>query len=91
MHHAAHPPVQHVHTIQTWFGTIYSGLAVHHTENRNQEIAGISIRIYTIKTVVDIQVYTSIEDTRAAKSTDAELQMLQVHMIKGSPQTNDKI
>ena len=47
-----------------------------HTENRDQEIAGMNIGIHTISTVVDIPVFTSIEDIRAATNEVAELQLL---------------
>ena len=54
-----------------------------HTENRDQEIASMSIRIHTFSTAIDILVCTSIEDIRTLVSEDAELQMLQAHIIRG--------
>ena len=62
----------------------------YHTENRDQEIAGMSISIHTISTAVHVLLITSIEDIRAAKSEYAELQMLQVHIIRGWLQNKDK-
>ena len=43
------------------------------TENRDQEIAGVSISILRISTAVDIPVCISIEDIRAATGEDTEL------------------
>ena len=53
------------------------------TNNRNQEIAGLSISIHTLSTSLAIPVGASIENIRAALSEDAELQMLQAHIIRG--------
>ena len=43
-----------------------------------------------MSTAVDIQVCTLIEDIRATMSKDAELQMLQAHIIKGWSQTKNE-
>ena len=51
----------------------------------------MSVSIHTISTVVDIWVCISLEDIRAAKIGDTELQMLCIHIIKRWPQNNDKI
>ena len=50
-----------------------------HTENRDQEIAGMSIGMHKVTTVVDFM------------SEDTELQMLQAHIIKRWPQNKDEI
>ena len=62
-----------------------------HLENRNWEIAGMSINIYRINTKIDIPVYMSIEDVRAAVSEDTELQMLQTLIIRGLPQNKEEL
>ena len=62
-----------------------------HTENRNQEITGMSISINKISTVVDFPICTLIEDIRAAMSEDAELQMPQTHITRGWPQNKDQL
>ena len=61
-----------------------------HTENRDQDIAGVNINIHTVSTVVDVPVCMLIEDLRAAMRKDAELQMPQVHKIKAWPQNKDE-
>ena len=60
-----------------------------HTKNRDQEIAGMSISIHTISTATGILVCTSIEEIRNVRSIDAELQMLQIHIIRGWLQNKD--
>ena len=40
---------------------------------------------------IDVPVSTSVEDTRNAMSTDAELQMLQTYMIRGWSQNKDDL
>ena len=61
-----------------------------HMEKRNQQIAGLSICIHTINKTVDIPVCILIENIRAATNEDAELQMLQAHIIKVRPQNKDE-
>ena len=51
----------------------------------------MSINIHTINTAVYIPVCMSIEDIRAEMSEDAELQMLQAHIIKEWPQNKGEI
>ena len=51
----------------------------------------MSISIHTISTSIEILVCTSIEDIRAAMSEDAELQILQEHIIRGCPQNKDQL
>ena len=51
----------------------------------------MSISIHTLSTAVDVLICTSIEDIRTAVSTDAELQMLQTHIIRGWPQNKDDL
>ena len=55
-----------------------------HTKNRDLEIAGMRIGIHTLSTAVDVLICTFI-DARTAMSGDAELQMLQAHIIRGWP------
>ena len=83
-HPAAHLPVPHAYTIQTWFAPIYSGFAfaAQPCRNRDKEIAGMSIIIHTMNTVVDVPMCTLIEDITAATSEVTELQILQTDMIK---------
>ena len=91
MHHVVYPSIQYVHTIQGWYGHIYivDWLSCHNnTENRDQETAGMSISIHTISIVEDVLVFILIGDIRAAMSEDAELQMLQTHIIRSWPQTS---
>ena len=54
-----------------------------HTENKDQEISGMSIGIHTVSMAVDVPVCTSIEDIRNAMSIDAELNLLQRYIIRG--------
>ena len=67
-------------------------LLFHHNymKKRGKEIAGMSISIHTLSTAVDVPVCTLIEDIRAAMKEDAELQILQAHIIKGWPQNKDE-
>ena len=46
-----------------------------HTENKDQEIAGMSLSIQTLSKVIDILACISIEDITNTMSIDAELQM----------------
>ena len=63
----------------------------YHTENRDQEIAGMSISMHTISRAINILVCISIEDIRTAMSEDKELQMLQSYTIRGWPQNKDEL
>ena len=54
-----------------------------HTENKDQEIAGMNINIHTLSIAIDVPVCTSIEDIRNAMSIDTELQMLQTYIEVG--------
>ena len=44
-----------------------------HTENKDQEIAGVSIKISVINTSVDMPGCTSMEDIQAATHEDVHL------------------
>ena len=85
MHHAVQQPVQQSILYKPGPDLyIVDWLSWHNnTENRDQEMAGMSITMHTIGIVGDIRVCTLIEDIRAAVSEDAELQMLQEHITKG--------
>ena len=54
----------------------------HHnnTENKDHEIAGMSISIHMLSTVVDVPVCMPIKAIRNATHIDAELQMLQAYI-----------
>ena len=54
-----------------------------HTEGKDQEKAGTKINICTLSTAIDVPVCISVEDIRNAVSRDAELLMLQTHIIRG--------
>ena len=60
-------------------------------ENRDEQISGMSISIHTISTMIDALVCMLIENIRAATSEDAELQILQAHIIRGWPQNKDEL
>ena len=62
-----------------------------HTENKNQEIAGMIITIHTLSAAVDVLVCTSIENIRNAMSTDTELQLLQTYISKVWLQNRDNL
>ena len=60
------------------------------TESRDWEIAGMSINISTISTLVNMPVCTSIEDIHIAKLKDTDLQKLKAYMIEGCPHTQKR-
>ena len=62
-----------------------------HTKNRDQEIAGMSFSIHTLSKAIDVPVCTLIEDIRTATIEDAELPMLQTHIIRRWPQNKDDL
>ena len=84
-------PVECMHIIQAWSRPLHSGLLSHHnhTENRDQEIMGMNISIYTLSTATDVPVCTSIEDIRTTTGEDAELQTLQAQRIRRELQNED--
>ena len=51
----------------------------------------MGISIHTIRTVVDVPISMLIEDSRAAMTKNAELQMLQAHVIREWIQNNDEL
>ena len=61
------------------------------TENEDQETAGMSITIHTLRMGIGIQVCMSIEDIRTAMHIDKELQMPQTHIIRGWLQNRDDL
>ena len=62
-----------------------------HAENRDGEIAGMNISIYILNTAIDIPICTLIEYIRTAMSKDAELQILQAHIIREWLQSKDEL
>ena len=54
-----------------------------HTENKDQEIAGISIHISAISASVNMPVCMSIEDIQVATWEDKHLQELKTHKLQG--------
>ena len=60
-------------------------------ENRDWEIICMSINMHTISTLVNISVYTSIEDIEATAQEDAGLQKLKTYIIQGWPHKKDKV
>ena len=57
-----------------------------YNENSDQEMKSMRINLHTLSKAVNGLACTSIEDIRTAMSEDAELQMLQTHIVKGWPQ-----
>ena len=67
-------------------------LSHHYYErNKDQEISGMNISIHTINTIVDIPIFTSIEDIKVATGDDVELQMLKRYIIRGWPHTKEGV
>ena len=56
-----------------------------HAENRDQEIAGMSVNVNVISASVNMLVCTSIEDKQAAACRDEHLQDLKTYIIQGWP------
>ena len=54
-----------------------------HTENEDQEIAGMGINMNTINTSVNLPVCTSIEDLQVVIHEDAHLQELRAYIVQG--------
>ena len=63
----------------------------HHndTENKDQELVGMSISIHTFSMAINIPACTLMGDIRNATSIDTELKMLQPYIIKGWLQNKD--
>ena len=57
------------------------------TEDRDQEIIGMSINVNAIITTINMPVCTSIEDIHAATHEDAHLQKLKSGIIHDWPHT----
>ena len=51
----------------------------------------MSISIHTCSTAINLMVCTSIGDIRSVMCMDAELQMLQIYIIRGWLQNKDKM
>ena len=60
-----------------------------HADNKHQEISHINLSIHAINKTVDIQIFTSIDDRKAATEKYTELQMLKRYIIKRLPHTKD--
>ena len=91
--YAAYSSVKCVHIKHTWTRPVHSRLATPSWSHWKvgQEIAGMNISIHTLNTPIDMLVCILIEDIRTAMSIDAELQILQAHVIKRWPQNKDDL
>ena len=78
-HNAVLSPIQHTHIVQVWTHLYIVDCISHHshTEDKDQEIYGLSISM-----AIDVWVCTSIEDITNAMSIDAELQISQTYISK---------